>query len=82
MVAERSMSVEFLWNVFDRRKPMYWEINKFTPLPLRLPQRKVGLDWDRIGASALRGRRLTSRGRHDIVSKAARGDTKGWSKVV
>jgi len=46
MVTERSMIIEFLWNVFDRRKPMYWAINKSTPLPLRLLQMR---DWTGTG---------------------------------
>jgi hypothetical protein len=50
MVAERSMSIEFLLNVFGRQKPMYWAINKSTPLPLRPLEMRAGLDWNGIRA--------------------------------
>lgn len=53
MIVERSMSIEFLWNVFDKRNPMYWAINKSTPLPLRPLQMREGVDWDGIRASTL-----------------------------
>jgi hypothetical protein len=43
---------------------------------------REGLDWDGIRAYAARGRRLTDKDWHDIVYKAVRGGTKGWSKGV
>jgi hypothetical protein len=55
------MNMERWWNDTDRGKQKYWEKKKPVTVPLCPAQIRRGLTWDRIGASARRGRRLTAR---------------------